>query len=262
MKRTPYIFGIVMVACLFLVSSVIQAGGFARVRFCNSCNSFSCNHVLAFNSAVVAVPIQNNVVSVVPVATQAYAVDAASYQWRVNQEYQQFKSWSDYMKQKYDAQLSQSAPKQQQSAAPPQQPQEQVTLNTATIKAVATEVLAIMKQEGIIITDSNPVQAEITPKPLPPLPDGTKVENMIEYHEPNERVASLLQNKCISCHQQGHNPKKNVAFFDDSGNILSPLPVSAIMKSVTNPDPKKRMPPKGPLDQQELLELASWAESK
>ncbi len=149
---------------------------------------------------------------------QAYLLDTAAYQYRMNPS---FSSHQEYLSK------SKSVVKSKGS------------LSGDDHKAIALEVLNLMREQGII-TGGEPVQA----KP-------TEVVNP---------AAGIIESRCAKCHS-ADDPKGGLILVDGNGDALKSLPWKKITGRVNSSDPELRMPPNG-LPAEELSQLNVFLKGK
>lgn len=157
------------------------------------------------------------VVGAIPL-NQAYLLDTAAYQYRVNPS---FSSHQEYLSKSKSVVKSKG------------------TLSGDDHKAIALEVLNLMREQGIV-TGGEPVQA----KP-------TEVVNP---------AAGIIESRCAKCHSSD-DPKGGLILVDGNGDALKSLPWKKITSRVNSSDPELRMPPNG-LPAEELSQLNVFLKGK
>lgn len=149
---------------------------------------------------------------------QAYLLDTAAYQYRVNPS---FSSHQEYLSK------SKAVVKSKGS------------LSTDDHKAIALEVLNLMREQGIV-TGGEPVQAKPTEVVSP--------------------AAGIIETRCAKCHSSD-DPKGGLILVDGNGDALKSLPWKKITGRVNSSDPELRMPPNG-LPAEELSQLNVFLKGK
>lgn len=150
---------------------------------------------------------------------QAYLLDTAAYQYRVNPS---FSSHQEYLSGKSKAKVKSKG-----------------SLSTDDHKAIALEVLNLMREQGIV-TDNQPVQAS----PV----------------QATEQYSAIIANRCAKCHSSD-DPKGGLILVDGNGDALKSLPWKKITSRVNSSDPELRMPPNG-LPAEELSQLNVFLKGK
>lgn len=163
---------------------------------------------------------------------QAYLLDTAAYQYRVNPS---FSSHQEYLSGKSKAVVKSKG-----------------SLSTDDHRAIAAEVLNLMREQGIV-TGGEPVQAK-----------GEDDDPIIVIDDPvlgaDANAHQIITSRCAKCHSRS-DPKGGLVMFDKDGKVLKTLPWKKISSRVNSSDPEVRMPPKG-LPAEELAQLNSFLKGK
>lgn len=180
----------------------------ASMAFAGDCRVVSQQVVYPNAVAVGAVPL-----------TAGYLVDLQAYQYRVNPAFGSY--------QEYQAGKSKSVVKSQSR------------LSSEDHRAIALEVLALMREQGIVTGESpqsHPVEVVASP------------------------AAGIIAVRCAKCHGPV-DPKGGLILVDATGSALKSLPWKKIQGRVNSPDPELRMPPKG-MPEEETVQLNEFLKGK
>jgi hypothetical protein len=233
----------VIVALLILVATAAsteqsQAAGRKRVAIRSSSHAVCAPAVAVVNKVVANYPVEYRSVAALPLSTgYDFVVDNGAYQWRVNPQYYAYQSYiqSMHSTQAQDSTTSKS------------------DVDDATIDVIADKVAKILAAKGGYVppgivggsdsSTSDAGGASISPEEL------------------DKQMSTLMAANCKKCHTEGSNPKGDLSLFDSSGVMKSNLPFEKILKRVTTDDESLRMPPKGPLGEEDMLIVQRWHES-
>jgi hypothetical protein len=220
------VFQILVASLLLITSQEAEAGGRLFFRQSNVCVT---PQTVVNSTFVPTYAVNVQAVAAVPLATVPVALDVQAYQYRVNSE--AFSNYREYMEQKYASQKTGQVSTQQST-----------NLSAETVNAIAKEVLELMKSKGIIHEEST----------------GSFIAEQANLGE-KLQGASLLMQKCMTCHQAGNDPKKGFSMFDEQGNLYKELPYGKIASRVTTKDKTLQMPPDQPLSLEEQVQIQKLA---